>query len=744
MTPLTSRTPWRRVLRLLALDVVAAIGLAIILGLAARDSLLVIGFVPVWVPAAAIGVFAFLPTWRWPIWLVVVASASVVILIPTGAPAINIAFRVVGDVLVLVATALVVRRFARFPLSSLRDALALIAIASGVGLVRSVLALASIPTLVTPGSHPAILPVSFGLSGTVGMLTLMPMMALAIRRESWHSWSPRSLLASVLGLASIILATCVIFLQPAESWPLGTAFLLIPLLMLLASRPQQLPLAITLSAVALVTTYATAKSQGPLGERTDEHADPRLIMLNTLLFLFAIPATAWLLTAALAHVRDSTERLTEAGQDARVTADTDPATGLRSRSWVTRRIQTILDAATPKSGACAVMFVDFSEFELVRSSLGYEAADGLLRDIGSEIADATRSTGKLGRFDGDRLLLVVDEPADSEQLTQLALSTLAVIRKERNIGGSRLSREGSVGIAVSTETSTPASLLRNADLSLAVAAGQRTPGWKIFEDADDTSAGALELESDIRRGLERGEFVPYYQPQVRLVDSSVIGYEALIRWNHPERGVLSPTDFLPAAERSGLVSALGETMLEQICQRLRAEPDLPVVSFNLSATELADPLWAAILAGIADAHGISAGRLAVELTETTIFRITEDSRRAVLRLTSAGMALHVDDFGTGYSSVSHLRDMPVSGLKLDRSFVAALDTGGEQALALVTGVAGLANGLGLLTVAEGVETQEQAEALLRAGWIAAQGYLYGRPAPEPSGHRRHTPTTNPV
>lgn len=705
--------------------------MAIVLGTVAAPYVRATGYAPIWFPAASAAAMSMRPRSRWPIWLTVGLFTTTFVLVRQAHPPLpNVALRVLLDLALVTTVAYVIPKYVSFPMTRIRHALALIVIALGAGSARFIIGV--LAQVVSPPEElsQSLVPSSLGLSGAAGALTLIPLVILGAQRSSWAWTSMRSGITSTVTFVALIAVTCLIFLTPSAPSQLGLSFILIPMLMLLAARREQFPLALTLSVTSFIIVYGATAGLGPF-----QRQGPNSIQaatLDALLFLVAVPATAWLLTSALAESRQSAQTLAQAEEVARAQADTDAATGLRSRLWISQYLDRACRATADGPTGAAAMFADLSEFELIRSSLGFESADALLREISNDVRDSVGDRAEVGRFDGDRLALVVAAPTTTSELSALSQSVLSAVRRERDIGGNRVSREGFVGVAVASEASTPESLLRNADLALSTARAQRMPGWKVFDIGDDTSSGSLALETDIRRGLDNLEFVPYYQPQVLLRDGTTIGYEALVRWRHPERGVLAPGEFLPEAERTGLISALGEQVFEQVCARLSDNPDMPSVSFNLSATELNDPLWAAILAGIADAHGVKPGRIVIELTETAVFRLTDDSRRAILRLADAGMALHVDDFGTGYSSVAHLRDLPVSGLKLDRSFVNALTEGGPRALALVTGLAGLANGLGLLTVAEGVETQEQASALREAGWIAAQGYLYGRPAPVPT------------
>lgn len=231
----------------------------------------------------------------------------------------------------------------------------------------------------------------------------------------------------------------------------------------------------------------------------------------------------------------------------------------------------------------------------------------------------------------------------------------------------------------------------------------------------------------MRRGLANGEFLVHYQPVVRLDTREVTGYEALVRWQHPVRGLLAAGEFVPVAEASGLIVAMGELVLQSVVTLLKASPDIPPISINVSAMQLVAPGWLASF--LTATEGIDRNRLIIEITETAMLSVVDATASDLARLRDLGVGIHVDDFGTGFSSVSVLRDLPVTGLKLDLSFVRNLTQHDSPSNALTQGLAGLAHGLHLMGVAEGIETEDQARLLSDQGWSHGQGYLFGRPQP---------------
>ena len=418
--------------------------------------------------------------------------------------------------------------------------------------------------------------------------------------------------------------------------------------------------------------------------------------------------------------------------------DTEEITGLGSRSWITTALQRALDGGGGVPGTVAAMFVDLSEYGVVTRTLGYEAGDEVLARLATVVADSLPPTYQIGRFWGDRLLVVAPNDPGVAAIEEVAQRILRGIAAEQVVRGNRIARTGAIGIAVSSRGSTATSMLRTADQALAQAIQAGRSRWHLTRDdtSDDPGSGVLQREHHLREALERGQFLLHYQPQVRMADGRVCGYEALVRWQHPERGLLGPAEFLDLMESSGLIVDLGRNVLGRACADLAAAPWINgPVSVNVSALEITEPDWLDRLTDTVQASGVPADRLTLELTETTVLRLTPDARAALSAVREMGMGLHIDDFGSGYASIGALQQVPLTGLKLDRSFVSALGDPEQDDLDLVASIASMAKGLRLEPIAEGIETPRQATLLKEAGWIYGQGYLYGRPAPLPRGMR---------
>jgi len=677
------------------------------------------GNLTVWYGAIAIGALVVVSPWRWWTYSVALVAATYFASIHGGWTPLGSWVRAASDLVVVVLAALALRRLRCIPFLAIRDAIAFVAVLDVAGGIRSLVGpgLAAVSSFAR-GSQtlPA---VCVGLSTVIGGAVVVPLIVLVVDRTSWPLFSRRNIktgVAATLAVAALVGAT---FFEPPGLLYLGLGFLIIPAFVVLAVRFSQLNVAVTLFIAVSGMAAGTTHDLGPFAVVHASTETMLHVILTVQLFLVALPVGTWILVAAMAANRKAVEVL----QDE---IDVDAVTGLRSREWMIDHLRHLLEGSSPGI-AVAALFIDVSQFALVRHSLGYRAGDEVMTQIADDVAELVPGGGELGRFDGERLLMVVPGLRGVVELSELADRVAAVIAAEREVRGKRMARSGTIGVAVGSAGTTAEGLLRDADLALVAALSEGGRGWKVFEYLDGDEGGLLTLEHAMRVGLERNEFVAYFQPQVQMYDGAICGYEALVRWIHPDRGLVPPVEFIPAAERTGLIIPLGQAVLDQACALLVARPDIPAVSVNVSAVQLAHDAWLASVKAALRSTGVEPSRLILELTETAIFRLTDLARGALVELHELGVGIHVDDFGTGFSSLSNLRDLPVTGLKLDRSFVTALSSGDEGALALVRGLAGLANGLGLETVAEGVETEDQAQILVEAGWTLAQGYLYGRP-----------------
>ncbi len=411
----------------------------------------------------------------------------------------------------------------------------------------------------------------------------------------------------------------------------------------------------------------------------------------------------------------------------------DPLTGLRNRDWIVDILEEELRTARRSGNDVGVLFIDLDNFKVVNDSLGHEAGDEVLATVSQRLTASLRPGDHVGRFGGDEFVVVIPDVDEVQDLGSICERVLEGITPQIELRGHRIAPTASMGVAVSTLDSSAQSLLRDADSALYRA---KSSGRQRFHFADEAmhqqAVARLTTEDELRRAVAEHELVVHYQPIVRLSDRVVVGHEALVRWMHPERGLVPPLDFLPVAEESGLIVEIGDEVMRLVGEMLAARPDLPNVSVNLSPVQTSRAWWREKLVAQLSEHGVDPRRLSVEVTETAVLSKVDDVARELTSLRELGIGVHLDDFGTGYSSIALLRDLPITGLKLDMSFTRRLTGDGGTTEVLAGGLAQLANGLGMLGIAEGVETEEQAALLAAMGWTHGQGWLFGRPSPDPA------------
>jgi diguanylate cyclase (GGDEF)-like protein/PAS domain S-box-containing protein len=413
-------------------------------------------------------------------------------------------------------------------------------------------------------------------------------------------------------------------------------------------------------------------------------------------------------------------------------AFTDPLTGLPNRRALTERLQHALAASRRRGTAVGLLHLDLDRFTAVNDSLGHEGGDQLLCQVADRLRWSTRVEDTAVRFGADEFLVLADEVEDVEALRTLADRLLSVLDEPFHVQDREITLSASVGMTLGSDLA-PEALLRQAHSALARA---KASGGRGRVEVHDEALGEgyvdqLQLETDLRHALEAGELRLFYQPIVALSDEHLLGYEALIRWQHPTRGLLPPGAFLAAAEDNRLTSRLGAWVLHQACWDAAGwEPDLRV-HVNISARHLAEPGFSELVADALAESGLAPERLELEITESTALFAAEATLTAVDTVTETGVTLALDDFGTGYSAITALHRLPIHTLKIDRSFVA--DVVAEPATAaLVQGLLQLGQGMGLQVIAEGIEDGEQARWLREHGCAMAQGYAFGRPAPLPA------------
>jgi diguanylate cyclase (GGDEF)-like protein/PAS domain S-box-containing protein len=433
-----------------------------------------------------------------------------------------------------------------------------------------------------------------------------------------------------------------------------------------------------------------------------------------------------------AFVRDVSEQRALEAQLTRQ-ALTDPVTGLPNRALLRDRLETAVARLDRKPGVAAVMMIDLDRFKVVNDSLGHDAGDEMLRMIAERIRSVIRVGDTVGRVGGDEFVVVAEAFDDTSDVVFLAGRVIEMISAPLTLGTLELHPSASIGIAVTTDSGTSAErLLRDADLSMYRAKERGGGCAELFDDDLYAKALArLELEAELRRAIDGEELRVFYQPVVSF-DGVVTGFEALVRWEHPVRGLISPADFIPLAEETGLVIPLGAWVLAKAAGQVAAWQQTinPVfqLSVNLSSRQLADPDLPGTVRRILDESGLAAADLCLELTETALIEDPVSAERHLGELNALGVRIAVDDFGTGYSSLIYVRKFPVQVLKLDRLFVAGLGESAEDET-IAGSVIHLAHELGLEAVAEGVETLGQLKALNTLGCDLAQGFYWSKPRP---------------
>ena len=411
----------------------------------------------------------------------------------------------------------------------------------------------------------------------------------------------------------------------------------------------------------------------------------------------------------------------------------DPLTGLATRSATITRLQHLLERLPSDDASVAVLCVGVDGLKTVNEALTHEAGDHLVAVLATRIAACVDHDDLVGRGTGDEFLVLVPDLADRADASIVAEHVRLAAQGLVLIGAHRLEPTVSIGVASGTRSADAEDLLRDASLAMRQAkANGRNRAEFVDPQLANEAQRRLLVDGAVRDALRDGELVPWFQPIVRLADSGLVGYEALVRWVRPDGSIVEPAAFLPVAERSSLITEIDLAILERAVATLAAADDPLFVAVNVSAATLAEPDYADRVLELLTAAGLEPSRLHLEITETAVLRITAAVRASMDRLDAVGVRWYMDDFGTGYSSITHLRDLPISGMKLDRSFTQGIGDAEGTAEQLARALGGLAHGLGLDTVAEGVETEDEAAVLASHGWVHGQGWFYGRAAPLPA------------
>jgi diguanylate cyclase (GGDEF)-like protein/PAS domain S-box-containing protein len=415
-----------------------------------------------------------------------------------------------------------------------------------------------------------------------------------------------------------------------------------------------------------------------------------------------------------------------AREDLEYRAYHDALTGLPNRALLNDRLTHALERSRRDRTAVAVLFLDLDRFKLVNDSLGHDAGDRLLTLVAQRMVDGLRASDTVARLGGDEFVVVVEDVKDDLEIHAAVQRVAAILEQPFEVDSETLFVSASIGVSVARDEAQAADLLREADDAMyrAKQRGRRSVEYQTDRETP-TATNRLARVTGLHHALERDELVVYYQPIVGIHGRVPVALEALVRWNHPELGLLPPGDFIPLAEDTGLIVPLGWRVLEHALLRLRHRPDLPI-AVNVSARQLSETDFVPRLTALV--ASVPRGALTLEITESLLIDDPKRIATTLAALDEVGVRIALDDFGTGYSSLSNLSSLPIHQLKIDRSFVSAL---GErpEAEALVSGIINLGHGLELEVVAEGVETEHQVRRLEWLDCDFAQGYLFGRPVP---------------
>jgi diguanylate cyclase (GGDEF)-like protein len=407
----------------------------------------------------------------------------------------------------------------------------------------------------------------------------------------------------------------------------------------------------------------------------------------------------------------------------------DALTDLPNRVLLRERLEHELKRVK-RGESLAVLCLDLDHFKSINDTLGHPIGDELLKLVADRLRGCTREPDTIARLGGDEFAIIMTQMHQPEDAAILARRIRESIVKPYHVDGHQIVSDISIGISIAPiDGSEPDQLLKNADMALYGAKGDGRGIYRFFEsEMDRRMKERRDLEMDLRQALENGEFALHYQPLVNLQTSEITAFEALLRWNHPERGLISPADFVPIAEETGLIVPIGEWVLRTACKETANWPEQVKVAVNLSPAQLKSKnLVPIVVSALADC-GMQPNRLQLEITETMLMQNTFATLATLHQLRKLGVQIAMDDFGTGYSSLSYLRSFPFDKIKIDRSFIQDLSNGAEPR-AIVHAVAGLAKCLNMISTAEGVETQQQLDALHDVGCTEMQGYLFSRARP---------------
>jgi diguanylate cyclase len=532
------------------------------------------------------------------------------------------------------------------------------------------------------------------------------------------SWDP-ALLAAGWAAASIASGLAMLI---ASGWRRGTSTL--------ATISWQLTASVLLAAGVCAANYAVMAATSVSAPRLTYSGGNMVAGTLTGLAFVGVPALlGLLLTSSIVETRFKA-MLRTARDEVYVVAHTDGLTSLPNRALFEERLQRAVVQADRMQHRMALAMINLDGLKFVNQSFGQTTGDRVLREIGQRLRMLVPKGNLVARAGGDEFLLLLEDNPDADAAGKLAELIMKGLHRVCVIDGNEISITCSIGVAMYPEHATLPKLIAHASAAMHAAKRKGGAAYGFFESSMVASdREQMALLNDLRRAIDAGELELYFQPKVHAPSGQITGAEALMRWHHPSRGMVGPNIFIPLAERFGLINAMGNWLIDDVCRQVaawRSEGLRMRVSINLSVHQLRQADLVDRIRGALKRHRVDPSLLTCEITESTAMDDTRITLQVIERLSALGVALSIDDFGTGYSSLSYLRQLAAAELKIDRSFVLDLETSAD-ARAIVDAVVKLAQALGLKVVAEGVETEQQQEILRELGCNELQGYLFAKP-----------------